>query len=68
MIITKILLPRDGTEICERVIENTKGFARVSNADILLLRVIEHIAPRCASLLDIDKTWIAQTKRSRAKN
>lgn len=30
MIITKILQPDDGTEICERVIENTKGFARVT--------------------------------------
>jgi nucleotide-binding universal stress UspA family protein len=67
MTITKILLPHDGTEMSDRAVDKAKEFARVFNAEILLLHVIEDIPIPASLILGNDRTWIAQTKRSIAK-
>jgi nucleotide-binding universal stress UspA family protein len=59
MTITKILLPHDGTEMSDRAVDKAKEFARVFNAEILLLHVIEDIPIPASLILGNDRTWIA---------
>jgi nucleotide-binding universal stress UspA family protein len=67
MAITKILLPHDGTEMSDIALDKAKEFARAFNAEISLLHVIEDIPISATLILDNERTWIAQTKRSIAK-
>ena len=65
--ITKILLPHDGTEMSKRAVDKAKEFAKAFNAEILLLYVIEDIPIPATLILGNERTWISQTKRSIAK-
>jgi nucleotide-binding universal stress UspA family protein len=65
--ISKILLPHDGTEISDKALEESKEFAKALNAELYILHVIEHIPIPSSLILGNDRQWIAQTRRSIAK-
>jgi nucleotide-binding universal stress UspA family protein len=65
--ISKILLPHDGTEISDKALEESKEFAKALNAELYILHVIEHIPIPSSLILGNDRQWIAQTRRSISK-
>lgn len=65
--ISKILVPHDGTEISEMALEKSKEFAKAFNAELYILHVIEHIPIPPTLILGNDRQWIAETRRSIAK-
>ena len=67
LLISKILLPHDGTEISDNTLEKSKEFAKAFNAELHILHVIEHIPIPPSLILGNDRQWIAQTRRSIAK-
>jgi nucleotide-binding universal stress UspA family protein len=66
-LITKILVPHDGTEISDKVLEKSKELAKALNAELHILHIIEHIPIPPSLILGNDRIWIAQTRRSIAK-
>jgi nucleotide-binding universal stress UspA family protein len=64
---SKILLPHDGTEISDKVLEKSKEFAKAFNAVLHILHIIEHIPIPPSLILGNDRQWIAQIRRSIAK-
>ena len=64
---SKILLPHDGTEISDKALDKAKEFARVFNAELYILHVIEHIPIPPSLILGNDRQWIAESRRSIAK-
>jgi nucleotide-binding universal stress UspA family protein len=66
-LISKILVPHDGTEISEMALEKSKEFAKAFNAELYILHVIEHIPIPPTLILGNDRRWIAETRRSIAK-
>ncbi len=64
---SKILLPHDGTEISDKALEKSKEFAKVFNAELFILHVIEHIPIPPSLILGNDRQWIAEARRSIAK-
>ena len=67
LLISKILLPHDGTEISDNTLEKSKEFAKAFNAELHILHVLEHIPIPPSLILGNDRQWIAQTRRSIAK-
>jgi nucleotide-binding universal stress UspA family protein len=65
--ISKILLPHDGTESSDKAIEKSKEFAKSFNAELYILHVIEHIPIPPSLILGNDRQWIAESRRSIAK-
>jgi nucleotide-binding universal stress UspA family protein len=65
--ITKILLPHDGTEISDKAVARAIEFAKAFNAQIFLLHIIEDIPVPSTLILGNDRVWIARAKRSIAK-
>jgi nucleotide-binding universal stress UspA family protein len=65
--ISKILLPHDGTESSDKAIEKSKEFAKSFNAELYILHVIEHISIPPSLILGNDRQWIAESRRSIAK-
>ena len=65
--ISKILLPHDGTEISDKVLEKSKEFAKALDAELHILHIIEHIPIPPSLILGNDRQWITQTRRSIAK-
>ena len=65
--ISKILLPHDGTEISDKALEKSKEFAKAFNAELYILHVIEHIPIPPSLILGNDRQWIAETRRNIAK-
>ena len=65
--ISKILLPHDGTEISDKALEESKEFAKALNAELYILHVIEHIPITPSLILGNDRQWITQTRKSIAK-
>lgn len=64
MTISKILLPHDGTEMSARSVDNAREFAKVLNAEILLLHIIEDVPIPPSLVLGNERIWIAQTRRT----
>ena len=64
---SKILLPHDGTEISDKVLDKAKEFAKAFNAELYILHVIEHIPIPPSLILGNDRQWIAESRRSIAK-
>jgi nucleotide-binding universal stress UspA family protein len=64
---SKILLPHDGTEISDKVLEKSKEFAKAFNAELYILHVIEHIPIPPSLILGNERQWIAESRRSIAK-
>ena len=64
---SKILLPHDGTEISDKVLDKAKEFAKAFNAELYILHVIEHIPIPPSLILANDRQWIAESRRSIAK-
>ena len=64
LLISKILLPHDGTEISDNTLEKSKEFAKAFNAELHILHVLEHIPIPPSLILGNDRQWIAQTRRS----
>jgi nucleotide-binding universal stress UspA family protein len=65
--ISKILLPHDGTEISDKVVEKSKEFAKALDAELHILHIIEHIPIPPSLILGNDRQWITQTRKSIAK-
>ena len=65
--ISKILLPHDGTEISDKAFEKSKEFAKAFNAELCILNIIEHSPLPPSLILDHDRQWIAETRRNIAK-
>jgi nucleotide-binding universal stress UspA family protein len=65
--ISKILLPHDGTEISDKALEKSKEFAKAFNAELYIVHVIEHIPIPPSLILGNDRQWIAESRRSIAK-
>ena len=63
----KILLPHDGTEISDKALEKSKEFAKAFNAELYILHVIEHIPIPPSLILDNERQWIAESRRSIAQ-
>ena len=62
--INKILLPHDGTEISDKALEKSKEFVKAFNAEFYILHIIEHSPLPPSLILDKDRQWIAETRRS----
>ena len=65
--ISIILLRRDGTEISDKALEKSKEFAKVFNAELFILHVIEHIPIPPSLILGNERQWISEARRSIAK-
>jgi nucleotide-binding universal stress UspA family protein len=65
--ISKILLPHDGTDISDKALEKSKEFAKAFNAELYMVHVIEHIPIPPSLILGNDRQWIAESRRSIAK-
>jgi nucleotide-binding universal stress UspA family protein len=65
--LTKILVPHDGTEISNRAFERATEFAKAFNTEILLLHVIQDIPVPSSLLLGNDRILISKAKRSISK-
>lgn len=65
--IAKILVPHDGTEISDKAFERAIEFAKVFNAEIILLHIIQDIPISPSLLLGNDKVLISRAKRSIAR-
>ena len=65
--ISKILLPHDGTEISDKALEKSKEFVKAFNAELCILNIIEHSPLPPSLILDKDRQWIAETRRNIAK-
>jgi Universal stress protein family len=65
--ITKILLPRDGTEMSNKAVARAIEFAKAFDAEIVLLHVIQDIPIPSSLLLGNDRVLISRAKRSIAK-
>lgn len=65
--ITKILVPHDGTEISNKAFDKAIEFAKAFNAEILLLHIIEDIPIPPSLLLGNYRALISKSKRSIAK-
>lgn len=65
--ITKILVPHDGTEISNRAFERATEFAKALNTEILLLHVIQDIPVPPLLVLGNDRMLISKAKRSIVK-
>jgi nucleotide-binding universal stress UspA family protein len=66
-LISKILLPHDGTESSDKALEESKELAKSLNAELHILHIIEYIPIPPSLILGNDRQWIAQTRRSIAK-
>ena len=62
--ISKILLPHDGTESSDKALEKSKELSKALNAELYILHIIENISIPPSLILGNDRQWIAQTKRS----
>jgi nucleotide-binding universal stress UspA family protein len=67
IMIAKILVPHDGTEISNKAFERATEFAKAFNTEILLLHVIQDIPVPPSLLLGNDRMLISRAKRSIAK-
>ena len=67
LLISKILLPHDGTEISDKTLEKSKEFAKALNAELHILHIIEHIPIPPSLILGNERQWIAESRRSIAK-
>ena len=65
--ISKILLPHDGTEISDKALDKSKEFAKAFNAELYILHVIEHSPLPPSLILDHDRQWIEESRRNIAK-
>ena len=65
--ISKILLPHDGTEISNKALEKSKEFSKVFNAELYILHIIEHSPLPPSLILDHDRQWIEESRRNIAK-
>ena len=65
--ISKILLPHDGTEISDKALDKSKEFAKALNAELYILQVIEHIPIPSLLILGNDRQWIEESRRNIAK-
>jgi hypothetical protein len=65
--ITKILLPHDGTEMSNKAVARAIEFAKAFDAEIVLLHVIQDIPIPSSLLLGNDRVLISRAKRSIAK-
>ena len=65
--ISKILLPHDGTEISDKALEKSKEFAKAFNAELSILHVIQHSPLPPSLILDHDRQWIEESRRNIAK-
>ena len=64
---SKILLPHDGTEISDKALEKSKEFAKAFNAELSILHVIQHSPLPPSLILDHDRQWIEESRRSIVK-
>ena len=63
--ISKILVPHDGTEMSDRAFKKAVELAKVFKAELVLLHVIEHVLePLPTSLIVDDKDLINRARRS----
>ena len=67
ILIGKILLPHDGTEISDKALDKSIEFAKAFNDELFILHVIEHIPIPASLLLGNDRQWIAESRRNIAK-
>ena len=65
--ISKILLPHDGTEISDKALDKSKEFAKAFNAELYILHIIEHSPLPPSLILDHDRQWIAESRRNIAQ-
>ena len=65
--ISKILLPHDGTEISDKALDKSKEFAKAFNAELYIFHVIEHSPLPPSLILDHDRQWIEESRRNIAK-
>jgi nucleotide-binding universal stress UspA family protein len=63
-LINKILLPHDGTEMSDKVLEKSIELAKALNSELCILHIIEHIPIPPSLILGNDRQWISQTRRS----
>jgi nucleotide-binding universal stress UspA family protein len=62
--VTKILLPHDGTEMSNKALARAIEFAKAFNSEIVLLHVIEDIPVPPMLILGNDRVLISRAKRS----
>jgi nucleotide-binding universal stress UspA family protein len=62
-LISKILLPHDGTEISDKALEKSKEFVKAFNAELYIFHIIEHSPLPPSLILDKDKQSIAESRR-----
>ena len=65
--ISKILLPHDGTEISDKALDKSKEFAKAFNAELYIFHVIEHSPLPPSLILHHDRQWIEESRRNIAK-
>ena len=62
--ISKILLPHDGTEMSDKALQKSKEFVKAFNAELYILHIIEHSPLPPSLILDKDKHSIAESRRN----
>lgn len=62
--ISKILLPHDGTEMSDKALLKAKEFVKAFNAELYILHIIEHSPLPPSLILDNDKHSIAESRRN----
>lgn len=66
--ISKILLPHDGTKISDKTLEKSKEFVKAFNAELYILHVIEHSPLPPSLILDHDRQWIEESRKILQRN
>jgi len=62
--ISKILLPHDGTEMSDKALQQSKEFVKAFNAELYILHIIEHSPLPPSLILDKNKQSIAESRRN----